>query len=102
MTTDPLFIYLLTQRTVARSHQLEVEERNKARGPTNHAPDFSDEPEEHSASANLLRDDQIDFLDHEDEGEVYHDEFTDDEDVFRYADGDEEDAISLERQPPRR
>ena len=60
-----------------------------------------DEPDEQAANAMLLRDDQIDFLDHDESQDVYRDEFTDDEDdVFRYADADEENAFSLDRQPP--
>ena len=50
-----------------------------------------------------MGDDQIDFLDHEESRDTYRDEFTDDEDdVFRYADADEEDAIGLARQTPRK
>lgn len=50
----------------------------------------------------MLRDDDIDFLDHDGRGGAYRDEsIDDDDDVFRYADADEEDAISLQRQLPR-
>ncbi len=58
--------------------------------------------EESTATATLLQDDQIDFRDDHDP-QTYHDEFTDDEDnVFRYGDGDtdEEEAIGLNKQPP--
>ena len=51
----------------------------------------------------MLTDDDIDFLDHDGGGGgAYRDESIDDEDdVFRYADADEENAISLQRQLPR-
>ena len=89
-------------RTIARSQQLEAEERNNLGTSTTHRPGFSDESDE-QAAANLLRDDEIDFPDHEERSGLYRDEFTDDEDdVFRSADADEEDAINLVRQPPRR
>ena len=49
-----------------------------------------------------MRDDDIDFLDHEGGEGGYRDESIEDEDdVFGYADADEEDAISLQTQLPR-
>ena len=87
-------------RTLARSRQIEAEERASVRNPTQ---EFSDDPEEQAPAATLVRDDQIDFLDHEEAIDGYRDEFTDDEDVFKYGDGDEEEgAIGLDKQPPRR
>jgi hypothetical protein len=90
-------------RTLARSRQIEAEGRGSARHPiTQSADSFTDDPEEQAAAATLLRDDQIDFLDHE-EVEGYRDEFTNDDDVFRYGDGDEEEgAIGLDKQPSQR
>ncbi|CAF9922045.1 MAG: Tlg2-vesicle protein [Heterodermia speciosa] len=94
--------WLIYRRTVARSQQLEAEERNKVRGSTTRTAGFSDEPDEQSTGTTKLSDDDIDFLDHDGTGGAYRDELIDDEDdVFRYADADEEDAISLQRQPPR-
>ena len=76
---------------------MEAEERNNVRGSTARTLGFSDEPDEQSA-----RDDDIDFLNHDGGGGAYRDELFDDEDDgFRYADADEEDAISLQRQLPR-
>lgn len=89
-------------RTLARSRQIENEGRS---GPRNQAPrtgDFSDDPEE-QATATHLRDDQIDFLDNEDTRNSYRDDVSDDGDVFKYGDGDdEEEAIGLDKQPPAR
>ena len=95
---------LSLRRTVARSQQLEAEERKNARRSANRrTPGFLDEPNEHTDAATLLRDDQIDFLDHDGGREVYRDELTNDEDdVFMYADADDEDAIGLDQQPPRK
>lgn len=99
---DLRYYILKTHRTIARSQQLEAEERNNHGTYTAHRPGFSDESDE-QAAANLLRDDEIDFPDHEERNGFYRDEFTDDEDdVFRSADADEEDAINLVRQPSRR
>ena len=62
-----------------------------------------DGPNEQTDAATLLGDDQIDFLDHDEGRDAYRDEFTDDEDdVFRYADADDENAIGLDQQPPRK
>lgn len=91
-------------RTLARSQEIEAEERAGVRRPGSQAGEFSDEVDEQAATATLIKDDQIDFLDREDATEGYRDEYTDDEDdVFRYGDGDEEEgAIGLDKQPPQR
>ena len=92
-------------RTLARSRQIEAEERAAARQPASTPnEEFSDDVEEQAATATLIRDDQIDFLDREGATEGYRDDFTDDEDdVFRYGDGnDEEEAIGLDKQAPYR
>ena len=89
-------------RTLARSRQIEAEERTATRHPpSTQNEEFFDDVEEQAATATLIRDDQIDFLDRE---EGYRDDFTDDEDdVFRYGDGnEEEEAIGLDKQPPYR
>lgn len=90
-------------RTLARSRQLEAEERTSLRRPTTqHGDSFTDDPDEQIDAATLIRDDQIDFLDHEGT-DGYRDDFTDDDDVFRYGDGDEEEgAIGLDKQPSQR
>ena len=88
-------------RTLARSRQIEAEERSKVQHPaTRNEDDFSDNPEEQTAT--LIRDDQIDFLGPDAGSENYRDDFDDDDDddVFRY--GDEEGAIGLDKQPPQR
>ena len=89
---------------MARSRQIEAEERANNRQPSAQPGDFSDDIEEQAATATLIRDDQIDFLDHEGEFDGYRDEYTDDEDdVFRQGDGDGgEEAISLDKQTPHR
>lgn len=91
-------------RTLARSRQIEAEERGNARHSGSQAGEFSDDIDEQAATATLIRDDQIDFLDREPATENYRDEYTDDEDdVFRYGDGDEEEgAIGLDKQPAQR
>ena len=87
------------RRTLARSRQIEAEERSKVQHPaTRNEDDFSDNPEEQTAT--LIRDDQIDFLGPDGGSESYRDDF-DDDDVFRYGD-DEEGAIGLDKQPPQR
>lgn len=89
-------------RTLARSRQIDAEETGSNRRPaTSNADSFSDDPEEQGAVATLLRDDRIDFLDHQSANE-YRDDFTDDDDVFKYGDGDEEGAIGLDKQPSQR
>ena len=87
-------------RTLARSRQIEAEERSKVQHPaTRNEEDFLDNPEEQTAT--LIRDDQIDFLGPDGGSESYRDDFDDDDDVFRYGD-DEEGAIGLDKQPPQR
>ena len=85
---------------MARSQQIEAEERVNIRRPSKrNADSFMDDPEDQTAAATILEDDQIDFLDPERDNN-YRDEFTDDDDVFRYGDGDEEEgAINLNKQP---
>lgn len=91
-------------RTLARSRAIEAEERANARHTSNRSGESSEDPEEQASAAEDFRDDQIDFLDREHDPEGYQDAFTDDEDdVFRYGDGDEEEgAISLNKQLPQR
>lgn len=90
-------------RTLARSRQIETEERpNVRRPPARSADSFTDDPEDQAADATVSEDDQIDFLDQGGE-DGYRDEFTDDDDVFRYGDGNEEEgAIGLDKQPSQR
>ncbi|KAK4698153.1 hypothetical protein P7C71_g34, partial [Lecanoromycetidae sp. Uapishka_2] len=96
--------WLIYRRTLARSRQIEAEERGSVRHPGSQTGEFSDDVDEQAATATLIRDDQIDFLDREAATGGYRDEFTDDEDdVFRYGDGDEEEgAIGLDKQPAQR
>ncbi|KAG8526962.1 uncharacterized protein KY384_008391 [Bacidia gigantensis] len=92
--------WLIYTRTMARSRQLEAEERGIGRQPTSQPADFVDDPEDQAATATLIRDDQIDFLDSR-ANVSYEDDFTDDEDnVFKYGDEDGgDDAIGLHKQP---
>ena len=96
--------WLIYKRTVARSRELEAEERQNARQSASQPEDFADDPESRAAAATLLEDDQIDFLDYGDGGtNRYQDEASDDEnDVDRFRARDEEGAIGLNRQPPQR
>ena len=89
-------------RTLARSRQIEAEERANTRQPSAHSGDFSEDIEEQAATATRIRDDQIDFLDREGASGGYRDEYADDEDdIFRHGDGDEEEeAIDLDKQTP--
>ncbi|MCJ1482343.1 Tlg2-vesicle protein [Schaereria dolodes] len=95
------------QKTIARSRQLEAEERIKVR----QAPyrprsrSFTDDPSEDiedTAGTTILHDDDIDFLDTDGAGDMYRDGFDDEDggDPFRYDDEDE-DAIGLDKQRPR-
>ena len=87
------------RRTLARSRQIEAEERSKVQHPgAYNGDDFANNPEEQTAT--LIRDDQIDFLGPDGGSEGYRDDF-DDDNVFRYGD-DEELAIGLDKQPPQR
>ncbi|KAL8898044.1 MAG: hypothetical protein Q9192_002276 [Flavoplaca navasiana] len=95
---------LIYMKTTARARQLESEERDAQRFGGPRPGEFADDPEGYTATATLLRDDQIDFRDDHDP-HTYHDELTDDEDnVFRYGDGDtdEEQAIKLDKQAPQK
>ena len=95
--------WLIYKRTIARSRELEAEERLNARRSTSQPDDFVDDPEAQAAAATLLDEDQIDFLDYGDEGgDRYQDEGSEDEDVFRFGAEDGEGAIGLNRQPPHR
>ena len=87
---------------MARSRQIEAEERVNVRRPlTRNAGSFTDDPEDQIATATTIENDQIDFLDQEGEN-GYRDEFANDDDVFRYGDGDEEGAIGLDKHPSQR
>ncbi|KAL8781577.1 MAG: hypothetical protein Q9213_005927 [Squamulea squamosa] len=94
--------WLIYKKTTARAQQLEADARSGRRHSGASRGDFADDPDDHTATATLLRDDQIDFREDHD-SQTYHDEFTDDDedDVFRYGDGDtdEEEAIGLDKQP---
>ena len=88
-------------RTMSRSRQIEAEERvNGGQVKSQPTSEFLDDPEQ-AATATLLRDDQIDFLDQGSQDE-YRDDFDDDNGVFRYGDAEDDDAIGLDRQPPQR
>lgn len=95
------FIY---SRTLARSREIEAEERSRRR-PAPRGSDFSDDLEEQATAAELLRDDQIDFLDEGNDQDEYMDVFSDDDNdddnTFRFGE-DEEGAIGLNKQPSRR
>ena len=93
-----------TLRTMARSREIEAGEQvNIRRPPTRSANSFTDDPEDQVEAATLIQDDQIDFLDNEGD-DLYRDDVTDDDDdVFRYKDGDEEEVIThLDKQPLQR
>lgn len=81
---------------------MEVEERAGLRNSSSHRNEhlaFSDNADEQTAAATLLRDDDVDYLADDTLDGSYRDETTDDEDdVFRQGDGDEEEAIGLHRQ----
>ena len=90
-------------RTLARSREIEAGERANLRQSAQRSGEFSDDPEEQAAAATSLRDDDIDFLDHEESDNQYQDDFNDDDDdVFRHGDGDEEGSIGLDVQLARR
>ncbi|EXJ82422.1 hypothetical protein A1O3_06235 [Capronia epimyces CBS 606.96] len=92
-----LYIY---RQTMARARELEAEEAANIRDSTRrtgHIPsEFSDDPEAQVAASTLARDD--DALDYFDEAPPeqleYHDEPTDDEDVFGHGDGAGEEVIA--------
>lgn len=79
-------------RTLARSRQLEAEEQSI---PRHAAPrgEFFDDLDEQANFATLIRDDQIDFLDPENE-------YADDDGSSFGAGGDDEEAINLNKQRP--
>lgn len=86
---------------MARARELESEERTGLRQPRPGVGDFLDDPDEHAATATLLRDDQIDFRD-ENGSHTYSDEYTDNGvDVFRFGEGDEEEGIGMDKHAPR-
>lgn len=95
--------YVIYNRTLTRSRELEAQERAPTRVVVAPRGGFSDEADDEATTATILRDDQIDFLDTVDMSDPsrYEDEETDVEnDVFKYGDGDEEEAIVLDKQPP--
>lgn len=104
--------YLIYQRTLKRARELEAEERAKLnapkiarrgpRGANDRLPNpnsFSDDPSAVEGEE-LLEDEEaqgadvIDFLENEDVGDEYMDEFDDDDDIFH----DEEEGISMNEQ----
>ena len=98
--------YVIYNRTLTRSRELEAQERAPARSVTAPRGEFSDEPDEEAATATILRDDQIDFLeirgDMPDPNRDEDEEEDGKDDVFKYGDGDEEGAIGLDKRPPQR
>ncbi|KAL8694067.1 MAG: hypothetical protein Q9218_001245 [Villophora microphyllina] len=94
----PIFI---GTRTKTRAKQLETEERSGLQQTQSRSTDYSDDPDEYTATATVPRDDQIDFRD-DNNAHVYRNEYNDDEDnVSKYGDGDEEETIGLDKHPPR-
>ncbi len=93
--------WLIYRRTIARSRELEAEERQTTRH-TSRPDDFADDPEAQASAATLLEDDHIDFLGYGDVGaDRYQDEVSENgDDVFGV--GDEDGAIGLDRQPSQR
>ncbi|KAI4183935.1 MAG: hypothetical protein L6R41_005086 [Letrouitia leprolyta] len=92
--------WLIYKKTVARAQEIEAEERAGSRQSGSRTRQFLDDPEDHAATADLLRDDQIDFRD-DHTPHSYRDEITDDEDdVFKFGDGDQDEAIGLDKQAP--
>ena len=97
--------YLIYNRTLTRSRELEAQERASTRTAAVPRGEFSDEVDDETATATIIPDDHIDFLDGVGmpNPDRYEDEETEGEDdVFKYGDGDEEEAIGLDKQPPRR
>ncbi|KAL8714855.1 MAG: hypothetical protein Q9220_001368 [cf. Caloplaca sp. 1 TL-2023] len=89
--------WLIYNRTKARARELDNEDRNGLQHTESHSSNFSDDPNDPAAAP---KDDQIDFRDDHD-APTYRDEYTDDEDdnVFQFGDGDEEEAIGLDKPP---
>lgn len=92
--------------TLARSRELEAEERNHVRSSMMAADEFIDDPDDHAA-VGILRNDHIDFLNYEDSQVAYQDDLryedddNDDEEepgIPHHPNGDEEGAISLNKQ----
>ena len=92
--------WLIYRRTLARSRELEAEERQNGRQSTSHPGEFTDDPESQAAAALLPEDDQIDFLDFTYGASDRYQDDAEENDVFNF--GDEEGAIGLDRQPPQR
>ena len=92
--------WLTDSRTKARAREIESEEQAKLQRSGSRSGEFIDDSDGQAETATLLRDDQIDFRNDHDLQE-YRDEFTDDDDdVFRYGDGDEERAMRTGKQSP--
>ena len=93
-------------RTLARSQEIEAEERSGARRFAPIRNEFSDDPEGQAPAAALLPDDHGDFFDYEDNPDRYLDEFLDDDEaddvILRFGDGEGEGAIGLDKQAPLR
>lgn len=93
--------YLIYNRTLTRSRELEAQERVPVRVATAPRGEFFDEADEEAATATILQDDQIDFLDIR--GMPDPDRFEDDaDDGHRYEDSNEEDTIGLDKRLPHR
>jgi uncharacterized membrane protein YdjX (TVP38/TMEM64 family) len=97
-TVGALTGFYIYQRTMARARELEAEESEIARGTVhqrNHSADFSDDPEAQIAANTLAReDDDVDYFDDSAEEQSGYRDETDDEDVFRKGDGDD-DALPI-------
>ena len=89
-------------RTLARSRELEAEEQTGLRHSVQHDANHPFDEQAYQSTADGTDDDEIDFLDNEEPSKRYQDNFTDDADVFRDRDRDEENAFGLIRQPSRR
>lgn len=87
--------------TLARSRELEAEERNRVRSLTMAEDEFMDDPDDHAA-VSILRNDHIDFLNYEDSQVEYEDFRHDNEEEPGISHGDEEGAISLNKQTAKR
>lgn len=97
--------YLIYQRTVARSEELEAQERSRlsqhARS-LSHPDEFSDDSGAYEEQLGA-GDDDIDFLDPEVEGGQYRDDFDEEGNRgFRPGHGSEENSIGMGKQPSRR
>ena len=86
-------------RTMARSRQIDSEDRTHGGQRKRQPPaDFLDDPEQ-ATTATPIQDDQIDFLNQESTEEYRDDVATDEyDDVFRYGDEEDADAIVLDKQ----